>query len=223
MKKICVFLALVLLMTNVAGCSNDNFETTQNATTVSVSQTESVTEAESEETIAETTAETTVAETTAVETTTETQREINIEITSPNLNEGVWDVQITNTLNGENLSPELSWNPVDGASYYAVYMIDTKAYWLHMEMLTTDTSVALGQIDGSDGNKYVGPYPPYGTHPYNIYVVALKDVPGEVKTHFDANGNKIDDFLEDLDITQNGESGNIVGYGILEGEYSAEN
>ncbi len=216
MRKIDFLAVLILSAAITAGCDKEPAETVQMTIVASTSQTEVETD-NTESTTFETTAETTV------EATVEDEREINIEITSPNLTEGVWDTKITNTLNGENVSPELSWTAIDGASCYVVYMIDTKAYWLHMEVLTSDTDIALGQIDSSDDNKYVGPYPPYGTHPYNIYVVALKEAPGDVNTHFDAGSNKIDDFLEELDISQSGESGNIIGYGVLEGEYTAEN
>ena len=45
---------------------------------------------------------------------------------------GVWDSVITNTENGSNKSPRLSWEPVEGASSYVVYMVDTSANnWLH--------------------------------------------------------------------------------------------
>ena len=46
-------------------------------------------------------------------------------VSSSNVADGVWDTKITNTTNGENLSPELSWSSVEGALGYEVYMIDT--------------------------------------------------------------------------------------------------
>ena len=47
-----------------------------------------------------------------------------IEVTSDDIDDGIWDVIITNTSYGENRSPELTWEAVDGASYYEVIMID---------------------------------------------------------------------------------------------------
>ena len=216
MKKLNKALVGIVIIGILTGCSTGSKETEQVSEATTTVATEEVTTVTSE-TVGEAT---TVEETTTVETTMFDAPEINIEVTSPNLIDGVWDDKITNTLYGEYLSPELSWTEAEGANYYAVYMIDTQAYWLHMEVMTSDTALTLGQVDGSDDNKYIGPYPPSGTHPYNIYVVALKELPGKVTTHFDSSINKIDDFLKELDINQNGDSGNIVGYGILEGEYS---
>ena len=64
---------------------------------------------------------------------------------SGNLTDGVWDVKITNTASGENLSPELNWDEVDGASEYVVIMID--GAWLHMDVFTTKTSLEEGEIE----------------------------------------------------------------------------
>ena len=53
-------------------------------------------------------------------------------LSSGDLHDGVWDTVITNTVNGENVSPQLSWEPVDGAECYAIYMVDTSANcWIH--------------------------------------------------------------------------------------------
>ena len=39
-------------------------------------------------------------------------------VTSDDLENGVWDVSITNTSQGQNQSPQLSFDKVEGASYY---------------------------------------------------------------------------------------------------------
>ena len=162
----------------------------------------------------------TVATTEATPTGLDYDSFATIDISSDDLHDGVWDTLITNTLNGDNLSPELSWNAVEGASCYAVYMIDTDAYWLHLKAYVTDSSLAHGQIDGSDDNSYIGPYPPSGTHHYVVYVVALKNNPGRVNLHFDSGNNTISRIMEDLDADEAGNGGNIVGFGELSGTYT---
>ncbi|GEM_PF-2906737 len=96
----------------------------------------------------------------------------DITISSENLHNGIWDTIITNTVYGLNYSPAITFDKVDGASCYAIYMIDPDGNnWLHWKTVVTDTSLALG----ADKANYVGPYPPSGTHTYNVYVYALKN------------------------------------------------
>lgn len=216
LKNILVASGLIVSMM-LAGCATETNETTEATTT------ETVIDTTVADTISETAAETTAAD--SNQATEETEALVvdfgAISITSNNNTNGVWDTKITNTTNGENVSPELSWSAVDGASMYAVYMIDLDASWLHLMAYTTDTSFAEGQIDGTEGNKYVGPYPPSGTHNYVIYVIALKGEPGEVRTHYDSGYNNINKFAEQLDIDVNGNSGNVICAGMLEGTYTA--
>ena len=76
------------------------------------------------------------------------------EVTSNDVHNGAWDDKVTNTKYGENLSPDLSWEKVEGASQYVVVMID--GVWLHMDVFTTETSLAEGAIKrGERGNQYV--------------------------------------------------------------------
>ena len=140
---------------------------------------------------------------------------------SSNLKDGVWDVKITNTASGENLSPELNWDEVEGASEYVVIMID--GAWLHMDVFTTKTSLEEGEIERGDrGNQYVGPYPPSGTHTYSIFIFALKNEKGKVNLAFDAGGNSIDKIYSGLDIDKDGNSGNVIAYSRLDGNYTKE-
>ncbi len=92
----------------------------------------------------------------------------NLTVTSENLNNGKWDEIISNTRLGENLSPQLSWSSVNGAGCYAVIMIDPDGNnWLHwIETDITDNELPQGF---SSEDKYVGPYPPSGTHRYQVY------------------------------------------------------
>ena len=96
----------------------------------------------------------------------------NIVITSADLKDGEWNDVITHTAFGENKSPQLSWNAVDGAGCYAIIMIDPDGNnWLHwIETDIRQNDIPTGY---SSNGKYIGPYPPAGTHHYIVYVYAL--------------------------------------------------
>ena len=141
-------------------------------------------------------------------------------VSSSTLDNGIWDTKISNTGSGENVSPELSWDAVDGASQYVVIMIDSA--WLHMDVFTTETSLAEGAIGrGSRGEQYVGPYPPTGsTHTYSVFVFALKGEPGKVPLAFDNGGNSIFKIHDGLDVDADGNSGNVLACGRLDGNFT---
>ena len=140
-------------------------------------------------------------------------------ITSGDLKDGRWDPKITNTKFRENLSPDLSWEKVEGASRYAVFMIDGE--WLHMDVFTTETALAEGAFaQGERGAQYIGPYPPWGTHTYSVFVFALKGESGDVAFQFDAGGNDINKIYEALNVDKDGNAGNVVAYGRLDGNYT---
>ena len=142
------------------------------------------------------------------------------EVTSSDLNNCVWDSKISNTSYGENISPELTWSPVEGATSYAVFMIDSN--WLHMDVFTTDTTLAEGAIGRGDrGSQFVGPYPPKGTtHTYSVFVFALKGEIGQVPFAFDNGGNSIFKIFDALDTDANGNEGNVLAYGRLDGNFT---
>jgi len=79
---------------------------------------------------------------------------------------------------GENQSPALSWETVEGANYYAVCMLDESANWLHF-LVTDITATELEQGTYTEAKTYVGPYPPKGSgaHTYRIEVFAIKKQP----------------------------------------------
>ncbi len=143
-----------------------------------------------------------------------------IEVTSDQLREdGKWRSIITYTKYGENMSPQLSWDTFDGASYYAIYMFDPTAQnWLHwMVKDLTKTNLKLGEkLKNSD---YVGPYPPSGTHTYVISVYALKDKPDSYGGTTDAANRKVDRIISGLDIS-GGKPGNIIAKGEISGTYT---
>lgn len=115
---------------------------------------------------------------------------------------------------GENLSPELSWEMVEDASCYAVYMYDADAMnFLHWRLAdVTETSIKEGAITSE--TMYIGPFPPEGTHHYQIVVYALRHTPklyvGELKKKADVAA--IEDNLDVVD----GETGNVVGVGLIQ-------
>lgn len=143
-----------------------------------------------------------------------------ITLTSEDLHDGVWDADITKTSNGSNRSPQLAWEPVAGASCYAVYMVDTTAgYWLHWKSLNiSETTLAAG---AASGTEYVGPYPPSGTHEYEIRVYALKEAAEEDQSRFDSGNSKFEQFIAALDQNSSG-AGNVLAYGTLSGTYTRE-
>ena len=118
-------------------------------------------------------------------------------------------------LNGSNRSPQLSWEPVDGAGCYAIFMVDTTAgNWLHWKSVSeSETELPAGW---APEKEYKGPYPPSGTHSYEVYVFALKQAPERIKGAFDASNEKMYDFMKELD----GDGGNIISYGHIDGTYT---
>ena len=143
-----------------------------------------------------------------------------INVSSSSLVNGIWDTKISNTASGENISPELTWDAVDGAAQYVVVMIDSS--WLHMDVFTTETSLAEGAIGrGSRGEQYVGPYPPAGTtHTYSVFVFALKGEPGKVPLAFDSGSNSIFKIFDGLNADADGNTGNVLAYGRLDGNFT---
>jgi phosphatidylethanolamine-binding protein (PEBP) family uncharacterized protein len=143
------------------------------------------------------------------------------EVTSQNLNNGTWDDVISNTAKGNNESPQLRWEAVNGAEEYVVVMIDEDGNnWLHMYVATDKTCLEQGEYSGvSDG--YVGPYPPSGTHKYIVYVFALKEAEVTLAEKLDAAGASIADIVKELNSCQGTETGNILSIGKLMGKYKA--
>lgn len=142
----------------------------------------------------------------------------SFELTSTSINDGVWDSKITNTENGSNVSPQLSWEPVEGANCYIIYMIDTSATnWMHWKSgPVTETNLDEGW---ADEESYIGPYPPDGTHTYDIYVFAVKEAPETIEGSFDKGNPLWSKFIANLaNVDDN--SGNIIAYGYISGTYT---
>ncbi len=117
--------------------------------------------------------------------------------------------------NNGNVSPELTWDKVEGASKYAIFMIDLDdgIYHLHWYDLVDECSVAEGAFDKSTG--FTGPYPE-APHEYTIYVFALKEDTGDLGLRVDAQGIDIQTFIDTLEADK---PGNIISYGEITASY----
>ncbi len=141
------------------------------------------------------------------------------ELTSEDLHDGVWDSVITNTENGSNVSPQLSWDAVPDAACYVIYMVDTTVEdWIHWKSNNvTETNLPQGW---APEGEYIGPYPPGGTHDYEIYVFALKEPVERAKGAYNNSNMKFKKNCLDLDAVTEGTSGNILAYGHTTGTYT---
>ncbi len=145
-----------------------------------------------------------------------------INVTSDNLHDGIWDQIISNTDEGQNRSPQLTWTPVDDAACYVIYMTDTDAQnWLHWKSNgVTETTLPEGWASTDD---YIGPYPPSGgTHHYEVYVIALKEGVERAKGGLDSVNPKFTANVQSLDETDSGAGGNILAIGHLVGTYASK-
>ena len=132
---------------------------------------------------------------------------------------------------GGNASPQLSWEPVEGATTYVIYMVDLTAaniiHWkkdgiteANLPQGSATSAASRGDVSKAD---YVGPNPPSGsTNQYNIYVFALKAPVERVKGSLGTPAIKLQDFMDSLDTDAEGNTGNIVAVGRVIGYYSAK-
>ena len=147
-------------------------------------------------------------------------------VTSENLQSGVWDDSIANTERGKNLSPQLSWEKAETAQAYVIYMIDPDGNnWIHLISGTlTKEEVAQGEITSISGGTsetgYIGPYPPDGTHSYEVYVFALKKAKTSYAEEVNTVCGGIAEIAQALNVDDTGKPGNIAAYGKLTGTYT---
>ena len=150
-------------------------------------------------------------------------------VTSESLDGKYWSDACAFT--GGNASPQLSWEPVEGASTYVIYMVDLTAmniiHWkadgiteTNLPQGSATSAFSRGEVSKAD---YVGPNPPSGsTNQYNIYVFALKAPVERVKGSIGSQAPKLKDFVDSLDTDAEGNTGNIVAVGRVIGYYSAK-
>lgn len=208
MKKTLALIVCGALMLPVAGCSN-NVSVSENteSQTTSAAETES---APAEGAAADNSDDQFVSAYPA------------FAVTSESLDGNIWIEACLNTEDGQNASPELSWEPIEGATVYVIYMVDINANnFLHWKSAdVTETNLPQGWAPSSD---YVGPYPPSGqTHQYNIYVFALRAPVERVKGSINTPAAKIQEFMDSLDTDADGNTGNIVAVGRITGNYTAK-
>lgn len=224
MRKVKLFVAVMMTASILfTGCSSDKKDTVT---------TEEVLQGSTQEVEKETTQEVTEENITAVETTEEESTEeetksfivteenlvekyASFDVTSENINNGVWDDVISDTSKGENKSPQLSWEPVEGAEVYAIYMVDVSMqhfiHWKSYEV--TETELPLGWAAERD---YVGPWPPEGgEHVYDVYVIAMKKPVERMKGGVNSATERMQKFIDDADTDAEGNTGNIIACGHL--------
>ena len=148
--------------------------------------------------------------------------ELNVgtfQVTSKDLQDGVWNSIITNTETGSNVSPQLSWETVPDAACYVIYMTDiTAGNWIHWKS-NSITATTLEQ-GWAPEREYIGPYPPGGTHTYDIYVVAIKEPVESAIGAFNSDNPRFKQCVLKLDTTADGKTGNIISYGHISGTYT---
>ena len=218
MKKI-KMTALVLcasMLAGTAGCY-----ATDKPGMTSFSQTEPVTETSAEDTTAVTEETEPVVTDSGIDYLEGYKK---FELSSTDLENGVW-ADIISGDRGNDSSPELSWEPVEGASEYVIYMVDMNTpdmiisgvlHWKTGGI--TVTELPEGWASSSD---YIGPNPGRGvTHVYEIYVVALKGPVERLKGSVRSVSPNFKNFLLELDTDSEGNTGNILAYGKISGTYT---
>ena len=139
------------------------------------------------------------------------------ELTTTSIANGEWKTEIG--LKEGNLSPALSWKPVDGATKYAIVMIDiTTTRWLYWYTIVDKTDLAEGEF--TDPSVYTGPYPA-GTHTYEIHVIALKSEPKAGSFKVDARSGDIQSFFDYVNTASDGSVGNVLSYGTIKAPYTS--
>lgn len=196
------------LAISFAGCSSKSKETTSDTTAESATAAATVSETEASETTQA------VADNTGDEYIGQYKAFV---VTSESLHDGYWDDETSDTNGNPNLSPQLSWDPVEGASCYVVYMVDLSAnlflHWKQGDI--TETTLPKGY---SERRAYVGPYPPKGsTHQYIVYVFALKAPVERVKGLLRSGFPEFPDAIKALDTDKDGNTGNILAAGKISG------
>ena len=224
-KKIAAVVLCAAALMNLAGCSNTEAEPANETTAASVA--EETTETTAAETTEQSEASETVAaepEVTVVPLTADENGDLmsqyeEFELTSEDVEDGFWSDAISSSPAGEDVSPQLSWDPVEGAGQYIIYMVDTTAnYLIHWKAEgITETHLDRGWAD----SFYFGPYPRTGfTNTYDIYVIAIRNPVDRLRGSLHLPNENFPSFLAYLDIDAEGNTGNIIAYGRISAQYS---
>lgn len=144
----------------------------------------------------------------------------SMEVTSDSLTDGVWNSEIS------DMSPELTFEPVDGAEFYVIYMVDessnNRLLWYASHV--GDTSVP----EGSGTGEYTGPDLPSceGGHNLTVYVYALQGEPGRTIDLTPGDSSLSGDlYYYDILNVIDGSScpelyGNVLAYGYITHRFS---
>ena len=143
--------------------------------------------------------------------------------TSLKANSNMWE----DRMGTANISPALSWEPVEGASCYVIYMVDCShaegipptnfIHWIVANY--EDTEI----IAGEDPANFYALGPEAGTtHSYAVYVIALKAPVERAKGATGTMPTNFNNFLLALDTDADGNTGNILAFGYLKGKYTAD-
>ena len=224
-KKIAALVLCAAALMNLAGCSDTEAVPAAETTAASVS------EETTETTAVETTEQIEASETTATEpemTVVPLIADENgnlmsqfeeFELTSEDIEDGFWVDAISSSPAGDDVSPQLSWDPVDGAGQYIIYMVDVSAnYLIHWKAEgVTETHLDRGWAD----SFYFGPYPRTGlTNTYDIYVIAIRNPIDRLRGSLRVPNENFPLLLACLDIDAEGNKGNISAYGHISAQYS---
>ena len=224
-KKIAALVLCAAALMNLAGCSRTEAEPATETTEASAA------EETTETTAVETTEQTEASETTAAEPemtvvplTADENGDLmsqyeEFELTSEDIEDGFWVDAISSSPAGEDVSPQLSWEPVEGAGQYIIYMVDVSAndliHWKAEGV--TETHLDRGWAE----SFYFGPNPRSGlTNTSDIYVIAIRNPIDRLRGSWRLPNQNFPLFLAYLDIDAEGNTGNIIAYGHISAQYS---
>ena len=142
--------------------------------------------------------------------------------------DGVWSNDMgAKPEHPKGISPSLYWEPVEGASCYVIYMLDSA----HAEGIPPVNFIhwVIGNYEGTkiiagEAPAYflaLGPEPGR-THTYDIYVIALANPVERVKGTTGGPPTNFNNYLLALDTDVDGNTGNILAFGFLRGKYTAD-
>ena len=142
--------------------------------------------------------------------------------------DGVWSEDLgRKSEHPMGISPSLYWDPVEGASCYVIYMVDSShkqgippnnfLHWIVSNYEGTEI------IAGEDPAFFTGPGPEAGmTGTYDIYVIALANPVDRAKGSTGTAPTNFNNYLLALDTDADGNTGNILAFGFLRGTYTAD-
>ena len=199
-----VLLSASLLL---SACGAQTNETTKAAETTTAAATET------------TAAETTADETTAESSEAESAWAVIGNITSEDIKDGRCVDSVACNSVGKNESPQLKWDPVEGAGGYVIYMLDTTVG----NEIQWKTTAETNELPHGKDNKrvnYFGPHPD-GLNDYQVLVYAVKKVPDKIPGVIHTSQLFFEKFEEKIDDVGEG-PGNIIAKGVLEASYETK-